>query len=50
LSRRQTTAPRGGTDHGEDVHPRGTLFLMLIFVVLIVAMWGYMYLMMLGRG
>jgi hypothetical protein len=42
------TSGSGVEEH--EAHPRGTLFLMLMFLILIVAMWGYIYLMMLGRG
>lgn len=31
-------------------NPRGTMLLMLLFLILIVAMWGYMYMLMIGRG
>jgi hypothetical protein len=30
-------------------HPRGTLLIMLIFLMLIIALWGYVYLLMLER-
>lgn len=33
-----------------DGHPRGTLFLMLLFLVSIAAMWAYMYVLLLERG
>jgi hypothetical protein len=36
--------------HGEEEHPRGTMLLMMLFLILIVGMWGYVYLMMLNRG
>jgi hypothetical protein len=35
--------------HAEG-HPRGTLFLMLLFLVSIAAMWAYMYVLLLERG
>lgn len=35
---------------GAESHPRGTLFLMLLFLISIAAMWSYMYLIMLGRS
>lgn len=31
----------------EGEHPKGTLFLMLLFLIAMVAMWGYIYVMML---
>jgi hypothetical protein len=34
----------------DEPHPRGTMFLMMLFLIAIVAMWGYIYLMMLQRG
>jgi len=47
-----TAAPRddGGADHDTEAHPRGTLVLMLLYLVLTVAMWGYLYAMLMGRG
>lgn len=45
-----TGAASAATTHDEEGHPRGTLLLMLLFLVMIVAMWGYMYLLLLGRG
>ena len=52
MSDPEATAPVGADESGHDEggHPRGTLLLMLLFLVMIVGMWGYMYLMMLGRG
>ncbi len=38
------------SDSGSEPHPRGTLFLMLLFLISIAAMWAYMYLIMLERG
>ena len=34
----------------EEQHPRGTLFLMLVFLMAIVGMWSYIYLLMLEQG
>lgn len=34
----------------EEENPRGTMLLMMLFLILIVGMWGYVYLIMLGRG
>jgi hypothetical protein len=46
----QTAPPEpSALEAGED-RPRGTLVLMLIFLVLLVAFWGYAYVVMLqGR-
>jgi hypothetical protein len=34
-------------DHVEEgEHPKGTLFLMLLFLIAMVAMWGYIYVLM----
>ncbi len=35
------------TDHGEGEHPRGALFLTLVFLIAMVAMWGYIFVQML---
>lgn len=40
----------GPPEDGVDDHPRGTMLLTLLFLMLIVAMWGYIYMLMLGRG
>ena len=34
----------------EQFHPKGTVLLMVIFFILIVALWGYVYLLMLSQG
>ncbi len=34
----------------EEAHPRGTLFLMLVFLIMIIAFWGYLYVVMLERS
>ncbi len=34
----------------EQFQPKGTVLLMVIFFILIVALWGYVYLMMLSQG
>lgn len=34
----------------EEENPRGTMLLMMLFLILIVGMWGYVYVIMLGRG
>jgi hypothetical protein len=35
---------------GGQEHPKGTLFLMLLFLIFIIAVWGYVYLTMLARS
>lgn len=40
---------RGHTPH-EEPHPRGTLTLLLIYLVVIIGLWGSVYLMLLQRG
>ena len=37
------------TEEGAE-HPRGTLFLMMVFLIAIVGLWSYLYLIMLDRG
>lgn len=39
---RADPAGENGTEE-PDEHPRGTLFLMLIFLMVLVALWGYVY-------
>ncbi|MEI2689407.1 MAG: hypothetical protein V9H69_06735 [Anaerolineae bacterium] len=34
----------------EQFHPKGTVLVMVVFFFLIVALWGYVYLMMLSQG
>ena len=34
----------------EHPHPRGTLMVALIFLVVLIAFWGYMYALLLLRG
>lgn len=41
-TRRAGPADEDGAEESED-HPRGTLFLMLIFLMVLVALWGYVY-------
>ena len=50
MDERGSTGPEGAQSAHEEEHPRGTLFLMLLFLVMIVAMWGYLYLLLLARG
>jgi hypothetical protein len=38
------------TSHTAEEHPRGTLVLMLLFIVVIIVLWVSMYLMLMGRG
>lgn len=38
------------TDITGDEHPRGTLFLLLVYLIVVVAIWGTVYLTMLERG
>jgi hypothetical protein len=42
--------PREGPAEEHEPHPTGTVILMLLFIVLIIVLWGYMYLLVLGRG
>ena len=35
---------------GGEEHPRGTMLLMLLYLIMIVAMWGYIYVVMVQRG
>jgi hypothetical protein len=52
LSERQTGAKSSVDEvsHGEEFHPRGTLVILLIYLLLIVALWGSMFLIMLERS
>lgn len=36
-------------DEGDEDHPLGTLFLLMIFITVLAGMWGAMYLTLLGR-
>ena len=48
---RQEDHDEAGADGEEEMaHPKGTLFLMLLYLMLIIALWGYMYLVMIERG
>lgn len=46
----RTGLPTDESESGAESHPRGTLFLMLLFLIAIAAMWSYMYLILLERG
>jgi hypothetical protein len=37
-----------GEESGED-HPLGTLFLMMIYLMVLAGMWGALYFLLLGR-
>ena len=39
-----------GAEHEPEEQPRGTLLLMLLFLVATVVMWFYIYTMLLGRA
>lgn len=39
-----------GTGITGDEHPRGTLFLLLVYLIVVIAIWGTVYLTMLERG
>jgi hypothetical protein len=39
--------PPESAQHEDGEHPKGTLFLMLLFLIAMVAMWGYIYVLML---
>jgi hypothetical protein len=43
----QTPKPGAGEP---DEHPRGTLFLMLVFLMVLMALWGYVYFDMIQGG
>lgn len=49
-----TQEPEPGSETPEmlphEEHPRGTLFLLLVYLMMIVGMWGWVYYIMLGRG
>jgi uncharacterized protein YqhQ len=47
--RKEEVTPEQEEQESED-HPRGTLFLMLIFLMILVALWGYVYLDMIRGG
>jgi hypothetical protein len=40
--------PESGNDRHE--HPRGTAVIMAIFLLIIIILWGTVYLLMLSRG
>ena len=37
-------------DPAEETHPYGTLFLLLVYLIVVIAIWGTVYLTMLERG
>jgi hypothetical protein len=41
--------PASGHAEGEE-HPRGTMAIMLAFIVVIAVLWGWVYLLLLARG
>ncbi len=43
----ETTVP--GLEPGAE-HPRGSLFLLLVYLIVVIAIWGTVYLTMLERG
>ena len=52
LSERQSGVERPAEEAvpSGEFHPRGTLVIMLIYLVLIVVLWGSMFLIMLERS
>ena len=48
-TKKGTAAPSEKHASEAESHPRGTLFLMLLFLISIAAMWAYMYLILLER-
>ena len=38
------------SETAEEEHPRGTFFLVLMFLVLIIVTWAWTYSVLLGRG
>jgi hypothetical protein len=47
---REVSAPQAAPEADGHEQPRGTLFLMLLFLILIIGFWTYMYLLMLERS
>lgn len=45
----QVLRARGTEGTGEE-HPLGTLFLLLVYLIVVIAIWGTVYLTMLERG
>jgi uncharacterized protein HemX len=43
-------APEEPDDHEEEHNTQGTMVLMLFFLVLIIGVWGTMFLLLLERG
>lgn len=44
-------APEQKPEHeDEQFHPKGTVLVMVLFFLTIVALWGYVYLIMLSQG
>ncbi len=43
-------APEERADPAEERHPYGTLFLLLVYLIVVIAIWGTVYLTMLERG
>lgn len=50
----ETTTPAPATGSAgsgdEEIHPRGTFFLMVLFLMVIAAMWLWMYVLLWQRG
>jgi hypothetical protein len=46
----ERTGRHATTEHGAEEHPRGTLVLMLLFIVVIFVAWVSIYLLLMGRG
>jgi hypothetical protein len=44
------TQPAESSTPVEEFHPRGTLLILLIYLVLIIVLWGLMFLTMLERS
>ncbi len=42
--------PEGGSPVDHVGHPRGTLLVMLVFLMMMIGLWGYVYVLMLERA
>ena len=43
-------ARQNKSDENQEFHPKGTLIFLLIFVLIIIILWGSVYLILLSRG
>lgn len=42
--------PTEQPDDNQEFHPRGTVVILVLFVLMIIALWGSVYLILLSQG